>query len=90
MRLASDAVGPITVGHELGHSMLAGDLYATGIGADGKTLTQDVPGTAGTIMRDYGGQPAAQQTRDEIYKGLDASNNIQKNCSITAFTTECN
>jgi len=89
IRLAPDAVGPITAGHELGHSMWAGDLYALGRGTDGKTLTLDVPGTAGTIMRDYGGLPTVQQTRDEIYNHLDNDKNIQKSCTVTAFTTEC-
>lgn len=90
IRLAPDAVGPITVGHELGHSMHAGDLYQNGIGADGKPVTQDVLGTKGTIMRDYGGLSAALQTRNEIYKGLSDPNNIQKACHVSAFTTECN
>jgi RHS repeat-associated protein len=89
IRLAPDAVGPITAGHELGHSMHAGDLYAGGRGADGKVVQHDVPGTAGTIMRDYGGLPAAQQTRDEIYNNLNDRKNTQLTCNVTVFTTEC-
>jgi RHS repeat-associated protein len=89
VRLAPNPVGPITVGHEIGHSLIAGDLYAGGKGANGRPVVTDVPGTAGTIMRDYGGLPAAQQTRDEIYRGLNDQKNTQKSCTVTVFTTEC-
>lgn len=88
IRVAPDAVGPITVGHELGHSMGAHDLYAA-VAADGTVLRPAVPGTEGTIMRDYGGLPAAQITRDEIYTGLSDPKNSQLSCQVTALTTEC-
>ena len=90
IRLAPNAFGPITAGHELGHSLRAGDLYPTGTAPDGTVRTEGVPGTEGTIMRDYGGQPAAQQTRDEIYDGLKDPKNKQLTCKVTVFTTECN
>lgn len=89
VRLAPDAVGPITVGHEIGHSLNAGDLYAGGGQADGKIVPHDVSGTTGTIMRDYGGAPAAQQTRDEVYNGLNSPRNTHLSCRVSVFDTEC-
>lgn len=81
VNIAPDAVGSITVGHEMGHTMGAGDQYRGGIDANGQRLSSDVPGTQGAIMRDYGGSPATQQTRDEIENNATQPGNRVLNCS---------
>lgn len=81
IEVAPNAVGPITAGHEMGHPMGAGDQYKGGIDANGNQLTSNVPGSEGAIMRDYGGKPATQQTRDEIENNASSSGNRTFNCS---------
>lgn len=81
VEMAPDAVGSITVGHEMGHTLGAGDQYKGGVDAGGAQLSNDVPGTQGAIMRDYGGQPASQQTRDEIENNSTQPGNKIFNCS---------
>ncbi|OHX25774.1 hypothetical protein BHL63_11775 [Xanthomonas alfalfae] len=81
VEMAPDAVGSITVGHEMGHTLGAGDQYKGGVDAGGAQLSNDVPGTQGAIMRDYGGQPASQQTRDEIENNSTQPGNKVFNCS---------
>lgn len=79
--IAPNAADVGTVGHEMGHALRAGDQYKNGIDAAGNVLNADVPGSAGTIMRDYGGQPANIQTRNEILNGAGQQGNTIKNCS---------
>jgi len=81
VELAPNAVGPITAGHEMSHAMYAGDQYKNGIDATGSQLKSDIPGSQGTIMRDYGGKPANQQTRDEIESSAIKQGNRVLNCS---------
>ncbi|WP_234349364.1 RHS repeat-associated core domain-containing protein, partial [Xanthomonas citri] len=81
VEMAPDAVGSITVGHEMGHTLGAGDQYKGGVDAGGAQLSNDVPETQGAIMRDYGGQPASQQTRDEIENNSTQPGNKIFNCS---------
>ncbi len=81
VNVAPDAVGKITVGHELGHVMGAGDQYQGGVDANGRPLTANVPGTSGAIMRDYGGGNATQKTRDEIMSNANKAGNRTFNCS---------
>ena len=83
VEIAPDAVGAITVGHEMGHTMGAGDQYSGGINANGRQLSSDVPGTQGAIMRDYGGNSATQQTRNEIENNATQPGNRVLNCSST-------
>ncbi len=62
-----------TMSHELGgHGGGAGDQYSGGLGANGKTLSADVPGPA-NVMKDLSGQPANAQSRGEI---INAKSNI--------------
>jgi hypothetical protein len=65
----------------MGHTLGAGDQYSGGVGANGQKLTQDVPGSQGAIMRDYGGKPATQQTRNEIENNATKPGNRVLNCS---------
>jgi len=81
VEIAPDAVGAITAGHEMGHTMGAGDQYSGGIDANGQQLSSDVPGTQGAIMRDYGGNSATQQTRNEIENNATQPGNRVLNCS---------
>lgn len=81
VEVAPDAVGAITAGHEMGHTMGAGDQYSGGIDANGQQLSSDVPGTQGAIMRDYGGNSATQQTRNEIENNATQPGNRVLNCS---------
>lgn len=61
-----DAATPEIVSHELGgHGGGAGDQYAGGLGANGVTLSADVPGPA-NVMKDLSGQPANSQTLGEV------------------------
>jgi RHS repeat-associated protein len=83
VEVAPNAVGPITVGHELGHTLGAGDQYKGGIDANGHVVKDNVPGSEGAILRDYGGKPATQQTRDEIQHNATHPNNTIVNCSST-------
>lgn len=87
IQLAPNAQGPGTVGHELGHSIGAGDQYTGGVAADGHTtLTADVPGPQ-NIMKNAVG-PANTQTIDEIKNSV-ATSTRQKNCIVTVITTTC-
>ena len=60
-----NAASVATVSHEIGHTGGAGDQYAGGLGANGQTLSADVPGSA-NVMKDLSGQPANSQTLGEI------------------------
>jgi len=61
----TDFANPRTMSHEFGHTGGAGDQYAGGVGANGQTLSADVPGAA-NVMHDLSGQPANAQSRGEI------------------------
>ena len=79
VEIAPNAVGTITVGHEMGHTMGAGDQYQGGVDANGQRVSNNVPGSEGSIMRDYGGKPANTQTRDEIMNNSSRPNNTVVN-----------
>ena len=65
---------PLTMSHELGgHAGGAGDQYARGKGANGQTLSADVPGPD-NMMKNLTGQPANAQSRQEILQAPTNSN----------------
>jgi len=80
VEIAPNAAGIETLGHETGHVLGAGDQYATGLAADGKTrLSVDVPGPT-NLMRDALQGPNTQ-TIDEIYTGANSKRNTQVDCT---------
>jgi RHS repeat-associated protein len=68
-----EAASSQTGSHEFGHAAGAGDQYRGGLGANGQTLTQNVPGPA-NIMRELGPAGANQQTLREILTAPTNSN----------------
>ena len=70
--------------HELGgHAGGAGDQYSGGLGANGKTLSADVPGPA-NVMKDLSGQAANAQSRGEIINAKTNINTCAKGVSAAS------
>ncbi len=91
VEIAPNAVGPVTAGHEMGHTLGAGDQYKGGVNANGNKTDQDSPSPSspGSIMRDYGGKPANTQTRDEIQRNSSQPNNTVRTCTNAGDTNSC-
>lgn len=85
--LAPNAQGPGTAGHEVGHTLGAGDQYKGGIGADGKPVKADIAGPT-NIMRNAVG-PANTATMNEIDRGARNTAPVMKSCQVTALQTIC-
>ena len=86
IEIAPDAL-PGTPGHEIGHSLRAGDQYKGGIDANGNPVPANVPGPL-NIMRNAAG-PANRQTVDEIMNGADKEATQIRTCTVTALETQC-
>jgi hypothetical protein len=85
VQVAPNAVGPATVGHEIGHGIGAGDQYKGGLGADGKSLTQDVPGPA-NMMKTSGETQMNSQSLTEM---KNAPTNTTVHCSGGLSASGC-
>jgi hypothetical protein len=77
VQIAPNAAGPATAGHEIGHGIGAGDQYKGGVGVDGKTLTQDVPGAA-NMMKTSG---ETQMNAQSLTEMKNAPTNTVVKCS---------
>jgi RHS repeat-associated protein len=91
VEVAPNAVGAITVGHEMGHTLGAGDQYKGGVNANGNTTDENSPSPSsqGSIMRDYGNKPANTQTKDEIERNSSQPNNTVRHCSTSGDSKTC-
>ena len=91
IEMAPNEPGTYNVGHEIGHSVGAGDQYAGGVSAAGQRLQSDVPGPS-NIMKDSGsGMGANRQTVDEIKShALGNPSGVTRLCTMSAIATNCN
>jgi RHS repeat-associated protein len=90
IQIAPNAAGAQTPGHELGHTVGAGDQYPGGVGADGLPVTSRGPDPS-NIMRDSTGGAANQQTSDEIERTAVTQTPKPAECQISVGSqSPCN
>lgn len=91
IEMAPNEPSTANVGHEIGHSVGAGDQYRGGIDASGTRVSADIPGPS-NIMRDAGnGAGANRKTVDEIKSHvLRNPSGKTRTCTSNALESQCN